>query len=476
MSIIIPPRRPARGIQSLSPAVLAYILDDASSIESDCGGTASFIEVPMLPYLGRVCRPWHNIIEQHPALSTSIVAYIDQSHDTPESIQASPAGTRLRRSRNLPISIYLVRKVRCPPALDIERRERSVVRAFLAALTIHAPRIKSLVIQADSASTLPAVSILLDHRQFPQLRRLVLRCNGDDSMLMHPKRDGPRPQYIFDGIYPPSSVTVLCVDGMNLMSLLHHERADEVLGSLVNVTTFAINNLTWRVDRFAEHIIWKLFDVFASLSHLNRIEFDYFDMPEPTVVPPPCQPVLPLPIQKLCIERTNTSSLKYILDCISPDDLVLDNCFFTSPLKLPDCARLTIVRMAPSYSNLPASLSVWNGLYLEIRSSTQFDDDFIRELEREHGESTYNRILFSNLRHLRISDCPKFSPKALLDLFEKRDLPKNATFFSIIQGGGLAVANMLERLEILGTSPKLGAALMEQVLKIARRGVWQTEP
>ncbi|RXW23181.1 hypothetical protein EST38_g2662 [Candolleomyces aberdarensis] len=323
-------------------------------------------------------------------MSTNIVAYVD-APGTEDGLQKNSLDlfrTSLLLSRDLPISVFLIRRVQTTRTLEVEERES--LHSLLSILSSHVHRVATLVIETNLSSSLPdAVHLLTANTSvLEQVKYLVLTSNHDDSI--------PSPHVQTTPFFPQSNgnvlttrsystLTTLSVDGRNIFPILHYD----VVSAFSRLETLYINHLTYLVDGYFEERVYKLFETIAgiTLRFLNTLGFHDFEIPPPVTrdelgISRPC-PLLSFSIDRLVIKETNRESMAYILDCVTnPKELCLIGCYFNATavsqssqsrfqdpagsvrlptLRLPDCEQLTLVNTEAEDEDLASIISQWNG-------------------------------------------------------------------------------------------------------------------
>ncbi|RXW15712.1 hypothetical protein EST38_g10142 [Candolleomyces aberdarensis] len=463
----------------LAPETIRQILQYALAPDADYfdDPTAGHLELeghvrPSAYYPGRVCRQWHNVAVSTPSLWTHIAAFVDTPH-TVESLASSPLQTHLRLSFPLPISVYLRRKVKIPSGLDLE--ERDSVTALLHAVKDHFARVEALVIEANVASSLPnALDLLGDGSEISfqplsKLRKLMLRCNADDSILQPlPSALPPQP---LRSLPLRQSLTTLYLDGRNLLEMLGSSRAGRnglsvdsknVFSCMPMLEAIGVNNLTCSVDGFSEELIYYFFfGILPSFQRLSTLLLESLDLepphypalssrnPQEVMLGAVPTPLVSLSLTRLIIKHTKRESIGFVLRCIArPHTIVLDGCFLSSPTPSSSsspsallesvlrCSRLILANIASDFDrSLPGLIAQWDGECLELIRCMCLDDDFwtkLVQLSREGkpgpedgrgrtSEQTQERVqenhhepFLGHLRSLKVIDCPNVHPDSLI--------------------------------------------------------------
>jgi hypothetical protein len=310
------------------------------------------------------------------------------------------------------MSIYLCRKVKMPLTLDVSVLEQLSVKALLNTLNNHFERIETLAIETDVATSLPnALDLLGNGSEFYRpvqsiLRRLVLRCNADDSILQPLPSYLPR-QPLISALPLHQALTTLYIDGRNLLEMLRSSKSgrsgrpgsEMVFSCTPKLETIGINHLTRCVDGFSEELIHYFFIVILpSFQHLTTLALESIDFEQPqypdllsyddlevtlSTVP---EPLVSLSLPCLVLKYTSRESIGFVLRCIRrPHTIVLDGCFLSSPTPPPSslpelflsCSKLVLANIPSDFDrSLPGLISQWDGEYLELISCPCIDDDF----------------------------------------------------------------------------------------------------
>ncbi|RXW25109.1 hypothetical protein EST38_g767 [Candolleomyces aberdarensis] len=329
--------------------------------------------------------------------------FVDTPH-TVETISKSPLNIYLTRSATLTICVYLVRKEKIPPTLDLD--ERGSVEVLLSALEGHLERVEALVVETNQASSLPDFQSLLlrsgDAHRLRRLRNLVLRCNADDSILQ-PLSSSPLLPSIHGRIGVNTTLTTMYIDGRNLLAMLQaassrgRSGVEDVFSSMPMLETFGVNHLTFRVDGYSDELIHHFFlTVLPSFPRLGTLALDTFEPindGHPWLIQGPSShgtlssspphavtSLIPTSIPHLIIKRTNQSSIEFVLERIThPRTLILIHCYFTSPspIHISNCSKLVFVDITTDFHRiLPKMIANWDGQHLELVNCPCVDDDF----------------------------------------------------------------------------------------------------
>jgi hypothetical protein len=428
-------------IQTLAADTISLILRYASiptlDFESHDNRTTGVERVrPDLYYLGRVCRRWYDISRCTPSTWQNITIFIDAPH-TRETLSISPLNTYLTRSAPLNVRVYLLRKLRIPPSLDLN--ERQSVEVLLNVLAEHFERIEVLVVETNQASSLPDFESLLSSAAVHRLRRVksvVLRCNGDDSIIQ-PQTVRSLPS--IDGRFVLNrTLTTISIDGKNMLAMLRSSNyrsesgVEDVFASMPMLEMISINNLTFRVDGYSDELVQSFFhDILPSLQRLATLTLDTFEPlddghswvvkgddfdPVHWLLPPrrsaqPGIPFVPTSLNHVIIKHTKQDSIEFILKQIThPRTLTLIHCYFTSPspIHVPHCSKLVLVDIPTDYHRvIPKMIACWDGQHLELVNCPCVDDVLFTELSKEMLTHPTRRP-WAHLTSLKIIHCPNF--------------------------------------------------------------------
>ncbi|KAJ2924325.1 hypothetical protein H1R20_g12769, partial [Candolleomyces eurysporus] len=371
---------------------------------------------PRRPYLGQVCKAWDAIITNTPAFWASIVVYIDSNPThTEERLANSPLKTYLSRSSPHHITVYLLRKVKVPHALDL--KEKSAIHSILTALAPHSPRMSGLFIEANASSSLPSIPDLLSAHSgfvFENLKCLMATSNCDDSHIL----PLPLPLPLSLPPIPAISLTYLNIDGRNLFLSLNPPF--HLLQHLSQLEGLCVNHLTPRVDGFSMALVDKLFDaIINTLFKLRTLGFDEFEMPPNATSLPSPDPLLPCSVHRLVIRSTASPSMQFIFQRVThPDELGLIGCFFSEPkVLLPKSARLVFERTV-DFDILPDIILEWDGPTLEFHSCKSLNAFFLTKLLDRAVTRSTGRLM--NLRTLKFLNCPGLPAEAIIEFLEYR--------------------------------------------------------
>jgi hypothetical protein len=405
-------------------------------------------------------------MQADPAFWSFIVAFIDRKYPA-GPLEDSPIHTSLRLSKDVQLFIYLVRKVAAPPSVDVH--EYPALKGLMDVIWAHMSRVHTLAVHTNHSSSLPDVGRILYYTDPSQLRTLILKSNSDDSVLCWPPTrvsipslPNPTPSY-------PTRLTDLRIDGRSCLALLERDRYMNLYVVLSKLHFLCITNLTYRVDRFNEGKIGILFNVITTIPQLDTLVFDTFELASPPPSPLSHQVAFPAAVRLLKVRRSGGDSLRYILECIAPEELCLGTCHFTTPCAIPARSGILSLVGIADCEGLMVTLSGWSGMTLDIVACPFFTNTFLGHIRRQAIETRYP--LFANLHHLRIVDCPNFTPGALLDLLTERAWALINAPRALPTGANEVV---LESLEVTGRSPKLGNDILGQTWNVAHSLDWPT--
>ncbi|KAF6746370.1 hypothetical protein DFP72DRAFT_1050784 [Ephemerocybe angulata] len=413
------------GIQRIDLGSLLEIFKIALSV-SDKTAVEDVLSALPRGYLGLVCRAWHRLILKHhdPSLWTTIVVH-PHSHPSEGSWDSAPFATYLLRSRNRPLSIYII------PGQS--RRgsggSKGLEWVLADAVSKVGKRIQSLLVEARWKSSLDRLGNVLDAQLYPILKRLSINAAIDDT--------GPSDvtRLTANG---RSALTTLSIDAKHLLTLLSSFRNFHLHRPLGRLTSLTIVDVLPNAPGFPEDGMGRIIDLANSLPRLSSLTFNLFIALEGSLKSEHWRrrSATPLSICLVTLKNSNAPAIKYLLHHLAPKRLTLDACKFTttSIIRLPACIdSLTLNRIGGidvEHSVLPMVAS-FVGSHLVVRDCAFFTHDF---LHRVHGRAHLNLMgfAFPGLRRLHIESCPRMRADELLDFLVWRASVKAA---HVAEGG-----------------------------------------
>jgi hypothetical protein len=132
-------------IEKLNYDTLSLILQYAMDIDIDLEDFQAYLSHrvesarPIIHYLGRVSRMWHNVCTSTPSLWRDVVYFVDTPYHAP-ALQRIRLEAFLQRSQPVNIRLFLCRTRRIPHYLDLW--EGDSVQVVLTACKSHMERVE----------------------------------------------------------------------------------------------------------------------------------------------------------------------------------------------------------------------------------------------------------------------------------------------------------------------------------------------
>ena len=369
------------------------------------------------PYIpAAVCHYWRSIIASTPKYWTRSVIFVD-TKDPLSSL--SNLLTLLKHSRNLPVSVAVVRK---SYNIMYDKEEGINVYLYMDVLLRNLHRIQDLYFHVNQSSSLPSIIKFIQRHRPVSLARLALHCDIDDGdntddtfRLSVSSIKGTR-----------SALTNLKIDGRNFMTIARNPTMWAL--TLSRLTSLTLERVQYS-DRPRRNIPFNAAIEF--ISKLPRLEVltirDVLFEVSPVVQGSPLSEIT---ISDLILEDLGDGVLKTIFDRVlfKPSYMLLRNVLIDELPRIPQPNYLELCEI-PIDQDLEDFLCFWDGEVLAVRSCLGFDDNLLALFQAEISPP-FHVMLSPSLRELHIQDCTEFSSKALRSMVQARkgftERPDNA--------------------------------------------------